>query len=76
MILEKVRKLLAEQLNKPVEKITESTRFIEDLGVDSLDMIEMLMALEEEFSISVPNDKVDKLKTVRDIVSFIESVKK
>lgn len=76
MVLKKVRELLADQLNKPIEKITENTRFIEDLGVDSLDMIEMLMALEEEFSISVPNDKVEKLKTVKDIVGFIESVKK
>lgn len=76
MVLKKVRELLADQLNKPIEKITENTRFIEDLGVDSLDMIEMLMALEEEFDISVPNDKVEKLKTVKDIVGFIESVKK
>ena len=70
--LDKVRKMLAEQLNKPIEKVQAESRFVEDLSVDSLDMIEMLMALEDEFSISVPNDQVDNMKTVADIVAFID----
>lgn len=70
--LDKVRKMLAEQLNKPIEKVQAESRFVEDLSIDSLDMIEMLMALEDEFSISVPNDQVDNMKTVGDIVAFIE----
>lgn len=70
--LDKVRKMLAEQLNKPIEKVQAESRFVEDLSVDSLDMIEMLMALEDEFAISVPNDQVDNMKTVGDIVAFIE----
>ncbi len=76
MTLDKVKQMLANQLNIQVEKIKEDSRLIEDLGADSLDMIEMLMSLEEEFGITVPDDKVEGLKTVENIVSFIDSVKK
>jgi acyl carrier protein len=76
MTLDKVKQMLANQLNVQVEKINEDSKLIEDLGADSLDMIEMLMSLEEEFGISVPDDKVEDLKTVGNIVAFIDSVKK
>ncbi|MGN0798475.1 MAG: acyl carrier protein [Christensenellales bacterium] len=76
MTLDKVKQMLANQLNVQVEKINEDSRLIEDLGADSLDMIEMLMSLEEEFGINVPDDKVEDLKTVGNIVAFIDSVKK
>ena len=76
MTLDKVKQMLANQLNIQVEKIKEDSRLIEDLGADSLDMIEMLMSLEEEFGITVPDDKVEGLKTVENIVAFINSVKK
>ena len=76
MTLDKVKQMLANQLNIQVEKIKEDSRLIEDLGADSLDMIEMLMSLEEEFGITVPDDKVEGLKTVENIVAFIVSVKK
>ena len=76
MTLDKVKQMLANQLNIQVEKIKEDSRLIEDLGADSLDMIEMLMSLEEEFGMTVPDDKVEGLKTVENIVSFIDSVKK
>ena len=76
MTIDKVREMLANQLNIEVDKIDENSRVIEDLGADSLDMIEMLMALEEEFGITVPDDKADSLKTVGDIVKYIDSVKK
>lgn len=76
MTLDKVKQMLANQLNMQVEKINEDSKLIEDLGADSLDMIEMLMSLEEEFGISVPDDKVEDLKTVGNIVAFIDSVKK
>lgn len=76
MTLDKVKQMLANQLNVQVEKITEDSKLIEDLGADSLDMIEMLMSLEEEFGINVPDDKVEDLKTVGNIVAFIDSVKK
>lgn len=76
MTIDKVREMLANQLNIEVDKIDENSRVIEDLGADSLDMIEMLMALEEEFGITVPDEKADSLKTVGDIVKYIDSVKK
>ena len=76
MTIDKVREMLANQLNIEVDKIDEKSRVIEDLGADSLDMIEMLMALEEEFGITFPDEKADSLKTVGDIVKYIDSVKK
>lgn len=71
-MIDKVTKLLAEQLNVDVKTIKPTSKIVEDLGADSLDMIEMLMSLEEEFGISVPDDQVASLKTVKDIVAFIE----
>ena len=72
MTIDKVKEMLANQLNVEVDKINEGSKIIEDLGADSLDMIEMLMALEEEFNISVPDDKAEGLKTVGDIAAFID----
>ena len=71
MSFDKVRALLANQLNISADKIKMESRFIEDLNIDSLDMIEMLMALEDEFGVTIPNDKIDKLKTVGDLCKFI-----
>lgn len=76
MTIDKIREMLANQLNIEIDKIKEDSKIIEDLGADSLDMIEMLMALEEEFGITVPDDKADSLKTVGDIAKYIDSVKK
>lgn len=73
MTINKVTKLLAEQLNVDVKDIKPTSKIVEDLGADSLDMIEMLMSLEEQFGISVPDDQVAGLKTVKDIVAFIET---
>ena len=75
-MVDKVRALLAEQLNIDVKTVKASSRIVEDLGADSLDMIEMLMSLEENFGISVPDDKVASLKTVDDIVAFIKAESK
>ena len=72
MTLDKVKEMLANQLNVEVDKISEDSKIIEDLGADSLDMIEMLMALEEEFGLSIPDDKAEGLKTVGDITKFID----
>ena len=76
MIFEKVQKLLASQLNLEEGKISANSKLIEDLGADSLDMVEMLMTLEDEFGISIPDEDAMKLKTVEDIVKFIENNKK
>ena len=73
MTLDKVKKLIATQLNVAEEKITEESRLIEDLGADSLDIMEMLMALEDEFGISIADDETVNMKTIAGIVSVIES---
>ena len=72
MSIDKVKEMLANQLNVEVDKITKDSRIVEDLGADSLDMIEMLMAFEEEFNLSIPDDKAEKLKTVGDVADFID----
>lgn len=74
-ILEKVKELISKQLNKPVSEITEDKEVVKDLGADSLDVVEMLMSLEEEFSVTVPEEEAVNLKTVGDIVKVIESNK-
>ena len=73
MTLQKVKEMIANQLNLDIEKVTDDSKLVADLGADSLDMIEMLMALEEEFNISVPDDKAEELKTVAQIAAFIDS---
>ena len=73
MSFEKVRKLLAEQLNIAPDKVDLKSRVIEDLGADSLDVVEMLMVLEDEFNITVSDEESLELKTVGDIVKLIDS---
>lgn len=72
-MFEKIRKLIAEQLNMDEEKITMDSRVIEDLGADSLDMVEMLMTLEDEFDVRIPEDASNSMNTVGDLVKFIEN---
>lgn len=71
-MLDKVRKMLAEQLNISVDKVTAESKVIEDLGADSLDVVEMLMLLEDEFDVTVSDEESVNLKTVADIVKLIE----
>lgn len=73
MVEEKVKSLIASQLNIPVEKVEDTSRLVEDLGADSLDIVEMLMTLEEEFGISIPDEETANMKTVAEIVKVIES---
>ncbi len=70
--LEKVANLIAEQLNKPVEEITADCEIVKDLGADSLDIVEMIMTLEEQFNVSVPEEEAIGIKTVGDIVAIID----
>ena len=70
--VDKVKELISKQLNKPIELITEDKDVVKDLGADSLDVVEMLMSLEEEFSITVPEEDAVNIKTVGDIVNLIE----
>lgn len=70
--LGKVKQLIAEHLNKPVEEITEDKEIVKDLGADSLDIVEMLMSLEDEFGVTVSDEDAVNIKTVGDIVKTIE----
>jgi len=72
---EKVRDIIVEQLGVNPEQITPSASFIEDLGADSLDTVELVMAFEEEFSVDVPDEDAEKLQTVGDVVRYIEEKK-
>jgi acyl carrier protein len=71
-IEERVKDIIVEQLGVNPEQVTPSASFIEDLGADSLDTVELVMAFEEEFSIEVPDEDAEKLQTVGDVIKYIE----
>ncbi|MBR5900365.1 MAG: acyl carrier protein [Clostridia bacterium] len=71
----KVKELIAKQLNKTIEEITDDKEVVKDLGADSLDIVEMLMNLEEEYDITVPEEEAGDIKTVGDIIKLINSKK-
>lgn len=70
---ERVIDIVADQLGVDREKITMDTSFVEDLGADSLDTVELVMELEEEFDINIPDDAAEKIRTVGEVVSYIDS---
>ncbi len=72
-VSEKVKQLIAEQLGKSIDEIAEDKEVVKDLGADSLDVVEMLMSLEEEFNVTVPEEEAVNIKTVGDIIKLIES---
>ena len=72
-IAERVKKIVIEHLNAEAEKVTENARFIDDLGADSLDTVELVMAFEEEFNVEIPDDAAESIVTVGDAVKFITS---
>lgn len=74
-ILSKVATLLSRQLTKKVEDITPEKRIVEDLGADSLDVVELLCELEEVYGVSIPDDEAMKLKTVGDLVNYLDKNK-
>lgn len=72
-IADKVKNIVTEQLGVDAEEVTEEAAFIEDLGADSLDTVELVMAFEEEFGIVIPDEDADKIKTVGEAVKYIEA---
>ena len=74
-VADKVIELISKQLNRPVDEVTCDKEIVKDLGADSLDVVEMLMSLEEEFNISVPEEDAVNIKTVGDIIKLIEESK-
>ena len=74
-VLERVRKIVIEHLDADPEKVTEKASFIDDLGADSLDIVELVMAFEEEFGVEIPDDAAEKISTVKDAIDYIEQNK-
>ncbi|MCO6046779.1 acyl carrier protein [Aeoliella sp. ICT_H6.2] len=72
-VLERVADIVAEQLGVDKDKITPETSFVNDLGADSLDTVELVMELEEEFDINIPDDAAEKIQTVGQAVDYIEA---
>lgn len=71
-VIEKVREIIAEQLGVKKEEVIDGAKFIDDLGADSLDTVELVMALEEEFGVEIPDDDAEKMVTVGEAIKYIE----
>ena len=74
IMLEKVKEIVAESLNVEESTLSEATSFKEDLGADSLDLFEMVMALEEAFNVEIPSEDLEKIKTIKDVKDYIEKL--
>ena len=72
-MLDKIREIVVEQLGVDAEQVVPEADFVEDLGADSLDTVELIMAFEEEFDVEVPDTDAEKIKTVQDVIDYIES---
>lgn len=74
-IAETIKKIVVEHLDVDAEKVTENASFIDDLGADSLDNVELVMAFEEEFDVEIPDDAAETIQTVGDAIKFVEKAK-
>ena len=72
MMLERMKEIIAEQLNCETDGITEKTSFKEDLGADSLDLFELVMALEDEYSVEISSEELEGLKTVGSVINYLK----
>lgn len=73
---QRVREIVAEQLERDVNEVTNTASLIDDLGADSLDVVELVMKMEEEFGIEIPDEEAEKIKTVNDVIQYIATHKK
>lgn len=73
MVFEKVREILCEQLDISENEVTTDTNIVSDLGLDSIDVVDFIMSLEEEFDKEIPDEDIEKIKTIGDVVSYIEN---
>jgi len=69
---DKIREIIVEQLGVSAEEVVSEASFIDDLGADSLDNVELVMAIEEEFALEIPDDDAEKIQTIQDAVSYVE----
>jgi acyl carrier protein len=74
-IQDRVKNIICDQLAVESEKVTDTASFIDDLGADSLDIVELVMTMEEEFELDIPDEDAEKMKTVGDVVSYIKTKK-
>ena len=74
-LFDEIKEVIVEQLNVSPEEVKPEAKFVEDLGADSLDVVEMIMALEEKFEIEIPDSEAEKIQTVQDAVDYIEKIK-
>ena len=72
-MLEKMKEIIAEQLSVAAESVTEASSFKEDLGADSLDLFELVMALEDEYSVEIPAEELEKMSTVGDVMEYLKN---
>ena len=75
-VREKVKQIIVEQLGVDEAEVTDTASFVDDLGADSLDQVELIMTLEEAFGIEVPDEEAEKLTAVKDVIEYIEKKKK
>lgn len=75
-VTEKVKKIIIDQLGVSAEEVKPEASFVEDLGADSLDLTELIMAMEEEFDVKIEDEEAEKIKTVQDVIDFINKTKK
>ncbi|MFP3293799.1 MAG: acyl carrier protein [Hydrogenobaculum sp.] len=68
---QRIREIIADQLGVEVDKLTPDAKFVEDLGADSLDVVELIMSFEEEFNIEIPDEDAEKIKTVGDVINYL-----
>lgn len=73
MVFEKLRDMICDQLDLDPENVTEESLIIDDLGADSLDIVDLVMTIEEEFNVEVPDEEIENIRTVGDVVKFIEA---
>jgi len=71
-IEERIKEIIADQLGVEVDKITPEAKFVDDLGADSLDVVELIMAFEEEFGIEIPDEDAEKIQTVGDVINYLK----
>lgn len=72
-IAERIKGIIVEQLGVSLEEVNPEASFIEDLGADSLDIVELIMALEEEYDIEIPDEDAEKIQTVQDVITYVET---
>lgn len=73
---QRIKDIIVEQLGVNADQVTPEAKFIEDLGADSLDTVELVMALEEEFGLEIPDEEAEKLQTVGDVIKYVEEQQK